>query len=92
MPPTFTALKDPRAKLDYVFDWSRWLDSGDSISSASFTAASGLSISSTSVASPNATIRLAGGTAGSKYTVTCQITTANGLDDERSAQIAVNDR
>ena len=39
-----------------------------------------------------ATIRLTGGNAGTKYKVTCRITTADGLKYERTINIAVREK
>ena len=37
-------LKDPATILDYAFDWSTWLTSGDSIVSATVVAETGLTV------------------------------------------------
>lgn len=87
--------KDPSATLDYSIDWSAWLPSGDTIASATWTATAGLTVESSpapSVASGIATAWLSGGTAGTRYVVTCQVTTAAGRVDERGITISVKHR
>lgn len=85
-------LKDPNAVLDYQWDWSSWLPTGDTISSATVTASSGLTVASSSYTSTAVTAWLSGGTAGTEYTVTCRITTARGRTDDRTIEITVQDR
>lgn len=87
-----TYVKDPSATLDYAFDWSSWLASGDSIASATVTADTGLTVASTSVSSSSVTAWLSGGEAGSLYRVVCQVTTEGGRTDERTMQIEVTQR
>lgn len=55
--------KDPNDILDYQVDWSRRLDPGDTISTATFslTTAAGLTISSSSKTDTTATVWLTGG-------------------------------
>ena len=84
-----TFIKDPDAKLDYQWDWSDWLDSGDEIASAVFTVPSGLTNVSNSKTTTTATIWLSGGTAGETYEIACEITTAQTRIDERTVCIRV---
>ena len=99
--PTYT--KDPDAVLDYKFDWkcdsngrgiTDWLDTTETISSAVFTASTGLTVDSSSVTDTNtsATVWLSGGTAGTSYTVACKIVTSAGRTDERTITISVIER
>lgn len=95
--------KDPDATLDYTFDWkassngtgsSDWLESGESISTATVTVPSGLTKDSQAVGSGAVTVWISGGTAGESYKVLCQITTDNSpaRTDERSIIINVKER
>lgn len=95
--------KDPSAVLDYRFDWraltngtgkSDWLASGETISTHTVTATTGLTVDSSSLTdtSSSVTAWLSGGTAGETYTVTCQIVTTAGRTDERSITIIVAQR
>lgn len=78
--------KDPDSILDYPMDWSDWLETGDSISTAVWTVPAGLTKTDEIVASPLATIWLSGGstTPGTRYEVVCHITTAAGREDDRA--------
>lgn len=85
-------LKDPDAVLDYKWDWSSWLQGGETISSSVFTVTAGLTVNSTSNTTTTATVWLAGGTAGLVYSVGNRITTSLGRTDERTVQIRVQER
>ena len=98
-----TYLKDPQAVLDYKFDWkaltngsgdSDWLDTGETISSATVTVETGLTKDSDSITDTNTsvTVWLSGGTANSVYTVACRITTSDSRTDERTIRIRVAHR
>ena len=84
--------KDPDAVLDYEFDWSDWLASGEAISSHTVTVASGLTKDSDTESGGVVTIWLSGGTAGTTYTVACKIVTDGGRTDERTVEIRVTSR
>ena len=97
--------KDPSAVLDYVFDWasltnertdatSDWLGSGETITSKTVTAETGITVDSSSLTDSNTsvTVWLSGGTAGSNYIVACRIVTSAGRTDERSKRILVRER
>jgi hypothetical protein len=89
MPRSFR--KDPQARKDYEFDWSGWLTEGDSISSHTVTAATGLTLDSSSATSTAVTVWLSGGVAGMAYPVTCHIVTAAGREDDRTLTITVGE-
>lgn len=89
---TNTFIKDPSAVLDYVFDWSDWLATGEVISSHVITVDTGLTKDSSSEASGIVTVWLSGGTAGTNYKVACKIVTSAGRTDERTMWIKVADR
>ena len=84
--------KDPSAVLDYVFDWTEWLATGESISSYTITADTGITVETDSEASGKVTVWLSGGTAGINYKVACLITTSAGRTDERTIWIKVVER
>ena len=101
MPSIF--VKDPEAVLDYKFDWaastngtgdSDWLADGETISSKTVTATTGLTVDSSSITDTNTsvTVWLSGGTADTNYTVTCQIVTSASRTDERSITIQCRER
>lgn len=101
--PTNTALwisKDVEAQLIYTFDWSQWLDDGDSLAQVEYTVAArrndptpitieaeGLAVNNT-----KSYVELAGGQVDKVYIVTAKVTTANGLVDRRNFRIQVEAR
>jgi hypothetical protein len=86
-----TFFKDPDAVLDYNVDWEDWLGS-DTIASVSHTVPTGLTLDSETYTNTVATAIISGGTAGTRYEITCQITTAGGLTDDRSYYIRVREK
>lgn len=90
--------KDPYAVLDYTLDFTNWLPTGDTISSATITAqaitddAAPLVVDTTSHTDTVATGDLSGGTAGNIYNVEYKIDTTNGLKDSRNIRIKVVER
>ena len=86
--------KDPDAVLDYKFDWSSWLATGETITSRTVTVDAGLTNDSDSITDSGAsvTVWLSGGTANKNYAVACKITTDGGRTDERTDTIHVRQR
>lgn len=84
--------KDPSAVLDYAFDWSDWLESGETISSHTITVDTGLTKDSDSESSGVVTVWLSGGTHGIDYIVACEISTSYSRTDERSVNIRCRER
>ena len=85
-------LKDPSAVLDYVFDWTEWLATGETITNHTITVDTGLTKDSSTESGGKVTVWLSGGTAGKNYKVACKITTSAGRTDERTLWIRVVDR
>ena len=83
--------KDPSAVLDYVIDWSDWLD-GDTISTSTWTVPSGITKDSDTKTTTATTIWLSGGTVGTKYAVVNHIVTAGGREDDRTIYINVESK
>jgi len=86
-PPRYD--KAPRAKLDYGFDWTLWLD-GDAILTSTWVLDQGLTRPQPDTfTSTRSTVWLGGGVAGSSYKCTNYITTASSPSriDERSLYI-----
>jgi len=85
--------KDPDDVLDYKFDFSSWLNSGDTISTRVVTVSTGLTKDSDSITdtSTSVTVWLSGGTPIAEYTMACKITTADGRTVERSVIVRIND-
>jgi hypothetical protein len=84
--------KDPDAELDYGFNWSDWLATGETISSHTVTVETGLTKDSDSESSGVVTVWLSGGTAGEDYSVECEIVTSASRTDERTMTIRVKNR
>jgi hypothetical protein len=84
--------KDPDAVLDYTLNWTDWLVSGDTITAATSTPDSGITVDSTSFTTTATTTWLSGGTAGTTYSVVVHVTTDDGREDDRTITIAVQDR
>lgn len=83
--------KDPGEKKDYAVNWSEHLTSGDTITTSTWVAASGLTSSAPSATTTTTTIWLSGGTAGTEYRVTNHVITAQGREFERSFVVNVQD-
>lgn len=75
-------VKSPNATLDFGFDWSDWLDSGETIEASSWSVPSGLTNVGDSFSTTQTKIWLSGGTAGTEYTVTNTIETTESATEE----------
>ena len=84
--------KDPDSVLDYAFDWSEWLESGESISSHVITVDDGITNDSSGNSTTAVTVWLSGGTAGTNYNIACKIVTGAGRTVERSITIRCRER
>lgn len=82
-----TFIKDPSAVLDYAFDWSDWLASGETISSVVVTVPTGITKDSNTNTTTVVTVWLSGGTDETEYAVACKIVTSAGRTDERTITI-----
>ena len=84
--------KAASAILDYQWDWSLWLAPGETITTATFSVPSGLTLTSQSNTTTTATAWLSGGSAGQTYPVVNQIATNQGRTDSRVINIYVKVR
>lgn len=88
-----TFRKDPDAILDYGFDWSDWLESGETITGSTWTVPTGISEGANSRNDTSVKVWLSGGTAGEAYVISCKITTSvSPRVDERSLTVMVEER
>ena len=73
----FTKLedKDPGAKKIYTFDWSDWLQVGESIASFTITVPVGMTFDSDSFTATTVILRLLTGVDGVSYDILCEIVT-----------------
>lgn len=83
--------KDKDAVLDYGFDWRDWLD-GDEIASSTWDVPTGLTAGVDSHEGGITKVWLSGGTVGTRYSVTNEITTTAGRTDQRTIKILVTER
>lgn len=84
--------KASTAKLDFVFNWTSWLSSSETLSTYALTVQSGLTLSSESFSSVIVTAWLSGGTIGMEYSVDCKIVTSSSRTDERSMRIIIPEK
>jgi len=84
--------KDPDAILDYKWDWSSWLDAGESISTYAITVSGGLASTESTFNSSAVTAWISGGTAGTVETAACLIETNSSRTDERTIYLNVLER
>lgn len=88
MPSSF--VKDPNAVLDYKWDWTQWLASGDTISSANVTITSGDVVKdSQSNTTTAVTAWISAGTVSTEAQVTARIVTAQGRTDDRTITLKI---
>ena len=85
-------LKDPSAVLDWAFDWTAWLATGETITDHTITADTGITVDSSTELDGKVTVWLSGGTAGEWYEIACLITTSAGRTDERTISIQIQER
>lgn len=83
--------KDPDAVLDYVMDWTNWLN-GDIIISSSWTLDAGITQAGTGMSGTQTVVWLSGGTVGTSYQITNRITTQAGRTEDRTFQVNVVQR
>lgn len=87
----FQEPKDPESIIDYVFDWSDWLEEGDSIESHTVTVPAGIVIEDSEEINESKMIRvwLSGGLHNSIYPIRCKITTADGRIEPETGNVKV---
>jgi len=85
-------IKDPVEVLDYVWDWSSWLAVGETISTATVTVPTGITLDSTTHDTDSVTAWISGGAAGAYYIIGCKITTSSARTADRNIYITVADR
>lgn len=83
--------KDPLAVSDYTIDWKAWLGD-DTIATVTWTVPAGITNVGELSSISTTTIWLAGGTAGTSYSVYVTVTTAAGRTEKRTIKINVIER
>jgi hypothetical protein len=90
--------KDQEARLIYTFDWADWLPPNDSLLTAQYTITARVNDpdpllkQSEGIQGTTTYVELSDGQLGKNYTVSCRITTANGLIDRRFFRVKVLNR
>jgi hypothetical protein len=91
---TFT--HDPDADLDYGYDWSSWLDTGETLLNSVWTVTYGtadeVTLHDDTHDDTTTTVWVDGGTLGRHYKITNHVVTSAGRADDRSHTIKVRDR
>ena len=93
-------VKDPQSVEPFGFDWTAWLaevDDAETIATSTYvvTGPDGvLTTSSPSIVtgSLKTQVKILGGTAGRRYTLTNHIVTSSGCADDRSCYVLVQNR
>ena len=82
--------KRPADDLDYLIDWTRWLE-GDTIVSSTWTVPTGITSHDKIINSGNqkTTVWLSGGTLGSSYVITNVIVTTVGRTKEITFTVTI---
>jgi hypothetical protein len=93
---------DPNEIQAYSVDWSRFLNTGDTISSVTWlingtvTGSYGITDNLSLVQPTNtttvATVRITGGNVGTKYKISCRVTTTDGLVYERAINLTIREQ
>ena len=91
-PLAFTTPKDPGDTVDYRFDWASELTTGETISSQTVVADTGLTKDSVTAVGDEIVVTVSGGTAGRSYKVRCQIVTSNSRTLEVTGIVDVANR
>lgn len=92
--------KDVEAQLTYTFDWSEWLDTGDTVAQVEYEVAARRNdptpiqkvSEGTATQGTTTYVELSGGQVDKVYIVTAKIVTANGLVDRRNFRVHVENR
>jgi hypothetical protein len=90
--------KDPVAQLVYTFDWSQWLEPGDSLAQVNYTINARINDPEPLVRVSQGRdqaltyVELSSGQLGKTYIVTAQVTTTDGVIDRRSFRVKVENR
>ncbi len=90
-------IQDPDSVLDYTFDWSEWLRSGETITLYNVTTAphnhtDALTANVSEVSDTKITVWLQGGVLNKKYHVTSTITTSDGREESATVVILIKNK
>lgn len=82
----------PNAKLDYGFDWTSWLASGETISTSSWTTDTLTSSSPQITDNKITSVFVEGGVVGTSYKIVNTVTTSVGRIDSRTIRLSCKNR
>lgn len=85
-------IKDPNATKDYKIDWSAFLGADDTLATSTWTPVTGITVTSTSSTTTDATVWVSGGTAGQEYGVTNHIATVGGRVEDETLYFVIVDK
>lgn len=95
----YSIVKDPDAVLDYVFDWTAWLDAvSDTIATKDVVVTSGalpassIAVNASSISGKAVVAWVSGGQAGETASLRCRITTTGGRTDDRTVYLRIKER
>lgn len=86
--------KDP-SDISYLnFNWGAWLNPGAAVSAilSVSSSPSGLTLGTATLGGNTVVVPISGGTAGTTYTVSCKITSTDGITVQRSGYLPVQTR
>jgi len=84
--------KDPDAILDYAFDWTDWLEDGETIVTYDVEVPTGLTKGIVSELSGKVVVWLEDGEPNETYYIICEVITSEGRKEHRTAEIHVKQR
>lgn len=90
--PEYPEPKDPSANTLYGFDWSSWLQTGETISVSVWFCHPDMSIVSSDYDPSGTSVLVSGGKRQRKYVITNRITTSNGRIEDRSFRVEVRNK
>lgn len=87
-------LHDPASVLDYRWDWSGWLEAGETITGFTVTAPTGITVTTPAVSQVGGIVTawLTSGTPPTIYPIVCHITTSAGRQDDRTIVLRAQNR
>lgn len=87
----WSKVKDPDATRQAEWDWTSWLSEGETITTATVTPPTGITVTGVTHDGTTVTCKLSGGTAGERYDVVCHITTSSGQQEDDTLRVTVRD-
>lgn len=83
--------KKPAAVLDYALDRSSWLPEGDTLIQATWTVPVGLTKTMESMTDTLSAVWIGGGVAGTRYKISCEVTTNEGRKESKAFTVVCSE-